>query len=72
MKTIKKIYGNYATKYHMRSMLDTAELSISILKMRRNDIVRSKLGLHDENLDAVIKALDFWVEIENQCKEFIR
>ena len=72
MKTIKEIYGELATKELVTEMNDLAQHATTILKIRRNDIISKENGLHTPILDDVIKSLEFWILIQNQCKEYLK
>jgi len=51
------------------------DLAISAQKrliFRRNDMVSKPDGLHNEYLSDVVKALDFWGDIEDQTREYLK
>ena len=72
MKTIKEIYGEFASKELVTEMNDLAQHATTILKIRRNDIISKEGGLHNPILSDVIKSLEFWTNIQNQCKEYLK
>jgi len=70
VKTIKQIYGYYANRELVNKMEDLADHAQTILRLRRNEIISREDGLHNPVLNDVVKALDFWEEIKNQCREY--
>jgi len=72
MRTIKEIYGEFASKELVTEINDLAQHATTILKIRRNYIISKDNGLHNPILDDIIKSLEFWTNIQHQCKEYLR
>ena len=69
-KTIQTIYGDYMSPDEARKLLDTAITMQKIAILHRRDSVQK--DIHSIETMHSVEAVEFWSDIETQCREFLR
>ena len=72
MKTIKEVFGEFASKELVVEMNNLAQHNAAILRIRRNDIISKEGGIHNPILEDVIKSLECWTNLQSQCREYLK
>ena len=69
-KTIQTIYGDYATEGFVKGLRNVAIVAQGLAKLHRTDSVKKDIDSIETNHS--VEAVEFWSDIETQCREFLR
>ena len=70
MNKTEIIFGNYVDREFMQRRYDLADESYKRAKLHRNDLV--KKGELGDNLETCCKAIDFYLTMKLEAKEYLK
>jgi len=70
MNKVENLFGSYMNRGTATQVLNASRTCTSVLKLRRYELVHN--NIHDENIEPVQQALDYWLEIEKQFNIYLK
>ena len=72
VKSFEELYGLYPTKDFINKIQEVSLIASSMAKMHRTDCMKSKDGIHHEDIEPVSEAIDFWGDINEKCTKWLK